>query len=245
MGRGQLRLAPFFMAIHNGLRPCSSRMGLSNQGKTPGRTTLLEAVCICLESIGEAPVSTLDNEQIGDARLAERTLLEFHKAGQAEGWHWNSETAYPFAKDQTTGEIVVPANAIKFAPNLYLDGRRFILRGQRLYDTWERTYKLTDEIQEVQADVVWMLDWDECPEVFNRWITVKSARVFAARALGDKDTVQYTAMDERDARAELEAIEHETAGYNILTDGPGLRPFPTYVPAMGLVTRRLGAGLRL
>jgi hypothetical protein len=74
---------------------------------------------------------------------------------------------------------------------------------------------------------------------------VKAARVFAARVMGDNSLVQYTAMDERSARAQLEAIEHETAGHNILTDGYGLSPFPTYTPASGLLTRRLGAGLRL
>ena len=70
-------------------------MGLSNQGKTPGRTTLLEAVNVLLEAIGEMPVDTLDREQQGDARVAERTILEFHKQGQAEGWHWNTEHSYP------------------------------------------------------------------------------------------------------------------------------------------------------
>jgi hypothetical protein len=220
-------------------------MGLSNQGKTPGRTTLLEAINVCLEAIGETPVDTGDHEQVGDARVAERILLEFHKQGQAEGWTWNSEYNYPFERDQASKEVVVPANVIKFAPDLYCQGRRFMLRGQRVYDTWERTYKLGDDTPEVRADVVWMLDWDECPEIFNRWITVKSARVFAARVLGDQNTVQYTAMDEREARAQLESVELETAGYNILTDGYGLSPFPTYTPGMGLVTRRLGAGLRL
>ena len=53
-------------------------MGLANQSRTPGRTTQLEAVGIQLENIGEQPVDSLENEQIQDARVAERTLLEFH-----------------------------------------------------------------------------------------------------------------------------------------------------------------------
>jgi hypothetical protein len=220
-------------------------MGLSNQGKTPGRTTLLDGVNVCLEAIGEMPVDTLDREQVGDARTAERILLEFHKEGQTEGWHWNTEIQYPFEKDKVTKEVVVPSNAIKFFPDPYYTARRFILRGQRVYDTWDRAYKLDDGITEVHADVTWLLDWDSCPEVFNRWVVVKSARVFAARTLGDQNTVQYTAMDERNARADLERVEHESTGYNLLTDGYGLSPFPTYTPAMGLVNRRIGAGLRL
>ena len=56
-------------------------MGQLNQSAIPGRTTLLDAVNILLENIGEQPVNTLEDEQITDARIAERTLLEFHKEG--------------------------------------------------------------------------------------------------------------------------------------------------------------------
>ena len=220
-------------------------MGLSNQGRTPGRTTLLEAVCVLLENIGEQPVSTLDNEQIGDARTAERTLLEVHKEGQTEGWSWNSEKQYPFEKDIASSEIVVPANVVSFFPDPYATARRFVLRGQKVYDTWERTTKYDDTITEVYADVVWLLPWHEVPEIFNRWVTIKAARVFSDRVLTNDSLFKYTATDERSARAALESMEHNTNGYNLLTDGYGLSPFPTYTPAMGLVTRRLGGGLRL
>ena len=47
-------------------------MGLAAQTKAQGRTTLLDAVNVCLENIGEQPVDNLDNEQIQDARIAER-----------------------------------------------------------------------------------------------------------------------------------------------------------------------------
>ena len=74
-------------------------MGLANQGMTPGRTTLLEAVNTLLENIGEMPVDQLDNQQVHDARVAERTILEFHREGQLRGWSWNSEQGYPFILD--------------------------------------------------------------------------------------------------------------------------------------------------
>ena len=47
------------------------------------------------------------------------------------------------------------------------------------------------------------------------------------------------------AKAELDRIEHETQQSNILTDGNGLSPFPTYVPATGLANRRAGAYWRV
>ena len=55
-------------------------MGLVQQCD-PGRTTLLGTVNVLLTNIGEQP-SRLDNEQIQDARVAQQTLLEFHKDGQ-------------------------------------------------------------------------------------------------------------------------------------------------------------------
>ena len=215
-------------------------MGLADQGATPGRTTLLEAVNICLQNIGEQPVNSLENQQVVEAAMAESTLLEFHKEGQTRGWSWNTEQAYEFQKDSGTGEIRVPANVISFAPDPYEWAGRFQLRGQRVYDREKRTYKLEAAITKLEADVIWLLPWDECPEVFNRWITIRSARVFSDRVLSSDAIFKYTALDEQMALVELQRVELEQAQPNSLTGGPGLRPFPTYSPGMGLLGRNRG-----
>lgn len=215
-------------------------MGLSNQGVTPGRTTLLEAVNTLLENIGEMPVDQLDNQQIQDARVAERTILEFHREGQLRGWSWNRETSYPFEKDKVTKEVVVPANVINFSVDQYRWDGRFILRGQRVYDTWIRSYKLEDDITEIHADVVWLLPWDDSPEAFNRWTTIRAARVFASRVLGSDSIVKYTALDEQMALTELMRVELDQSKPNSLTGGPTLRPFPTYEAGRGLLRGTYG-----
>ena len=215
-------------------------MGLSNQGKTPGRTTLLEAVNTLLTNVGEQPVDSLDNQKIQDARIAESTILEFHREGQVCGWSWNREEAYPFERDTASGEVVVPANVVNFTVNPYQWDGRFIVRGQRVYDLSERTYKIDPAVCPIQADVVWLLDWDESPEAFNRWVTIRSARVFAARVLGDRGTVQYTALDEQAALTELMRVELDQAKPNSLTGGPSLRPFPTYEAGRGLLRGTFG-----
>jgi len=217
-------------------------MGLANQGKTPGRTTLLEAVCICLTNIGEQPVSSLDNEQVQDARIAEVTLLEVHKEGQTRGWTWNTEEGFPFEKDKTTNEIVLPANVVSWAPNQYEWADRLTLRGQKVYDRQTRSYQFSETITEVRADVVWLLPWDQTPEAYNRWATVRGARIFSDRVLASDSIFKYTAKDEQDALAELLSVENDEAKPNILTGG--FNPFPTYKPGMGLVGR-IGGGLRL
>lgn len=215
------------------------------QGQQPTKTTLLQAVNVLLTNIGEQPVDSLNNEQILDARIAEDTLVEYAKEGQQRGWSWNTEHAYPFTRDETTKEISVPGNVVRFAPDPYTYGRRYILRGSRVYDTQNRTYQFDDTNTQVLADVVWLLSWDDCPEAFNRWTTVRAARVFSDRTLTNDALFKYTSKDELDAKAELDRIEHQTQQNNILTDGMGFEPFPTYVPAMGLASRRVGAYWRI
>jgi hypothetical protein len=220
-------------------------MGLENQSKTPGRTTLLEAVNVCLENIGEAPINSLETQQVTEARIAERTLLEFHKEGQSQGWCWNTEASYLFTKDSSSQEIVVPANVVRWSPDPYTWAGRFQLRGQKVYDRVNRTTKLSTEITELEADVVFLLSWDDCPEPFNRWVTIRSARVFSDRVLSSDSIFKYTAKDEMDALVELKRMESENTRANVLSGGPGLSPFPTYSPGTGLIRRLIGGGVRV
>ncbi len=216
-------------------------MGSANQAVTPGRTTLLEAVNVCLQAIGEQPVNSLEDQQVVEASMAERTLLEVHKEGQTRGWSWNKEAAYPFTVDVSTSEISVPANVISFTPDPYEWAGRFQLRGLRVYDRERRTYEMEAGISPLYADVIFLLPWDESPEVFNRWVTARAARVFGGRVLGSDGAFRFTAIDEQQALVELQRVEMEQAAANALTGGPGLRPFPTYSPGLGLVNRRLGS----
>jgi hypothetical protein len=212
---------------------------ISNQAVTPGRTTLLEAVNTLLAVIGEQPVNTLETQQIVEASMAERTLLEFHKEGQVNGWSWNSEQAYEFTKDNNN-EIVVPTNVVRWAADAYEWAGRFQLRGQRVYDREKRTYSLGSDVTSLKADVVFLLSWDESPEAFNRWVTIRSARVFSGRVLGDSSSFRYTAVDEQAALTALQAVELDQLQANSLTGGPGMRPFPTYSPGLGLLGRNRG-----
>ena len=215
------------------------QMSLVAQSTAQGRTSLLDAVNICLENVGEQPVDTLDNEQIQDARVAQRTCLEVHKEGQTKGWSWNSEYNYPFTRDAQSGMIVVPEAIVGFSVNRYQYNGRFQLRGQKVYDLLKRTFIIDDQITELAADVIWLLAWDDVPEAYNRWATVRAARIFSDRTLGSEQLFKYTAKDEADAQAELERIELEQEQSNMLT---GAYAFPTYQPNTGLMNRRVANG---
>ena len=214
-------------------------MSLKAQTTAQGRTSLMDAVNICLENIGELPVENLDNEQIQDARIAQRTVLEVHKEGQSKGWSWNTEYAYPFERDTLTSEIKVPKEVVQFSVNRFAYNGRYQLRGSKVYDLQNRTTIFPDTVKSLDADVIWLLSWDDVPEVYNRWVTIRAARIFSDRTLGSEALFKYTLTDEVAAQAELERIENEQEAPNMLT---GVYSFPTYRPADGLMGRRAGAG---
>jgi len=219
-------------------------MGSAQQAVTPGRTTLLGAVNVLLTNLGEMPVNTLENQQIQDARIAEQTLLEFHREGQVRGWSWNTEKGYPFSVNLLSGEIQVPDSVMAWTVDPYqLDGR-FVLRGTKVYDKKNRTFKIDPADAPITADVTWLLSWDQSPEAFNRWVTIRSARVFASRMLGSDSLISYTAVDEQAALTELVRVEYSQANPNSLTGGPGMFPIPTYSPEMGL-RRGMHGGYRV
>ena len=219
-------------------------MGSAQQSVTPGRTTLLEAVNVLLRNVGEMPVDTLDNQQIQDARIAQQTLLEFHKEGQIRGWSWNREDQYPFDRDAVSGEVEVPESAMTWLVDPYKENGRFVLRGNRVYDKKNRSFKIDENDAPIEADVVWLLSWDECPEAYNRWTTIRSARVFSTRMLGSDSVTNYTAIDEQAAMTELMRVEMEQAQANSLTGGPFSGPMPTYSPEQGL-RRSMFGGSRI
>jgi hypothetical protein len=209
-------------------------MGSSQQSVTPGRTTLLDATNVLLRNIGEMPVNSLEDEQIQDARIAEQTLLEFHKEGQIRGWSWNREEQYPFKRDADSGEVEVPASTMSWLVDPYQENGRYVLRGTRVYDKKNRTFKIDANDAPIEADVVWLLPWDDSPEAYNRWTTIRAARVFSTRMLGSDSVTNYTAVDEQAALTELMRVELEQSQPNSLTGGPFSGPMPTYSAEQGL-----------
>lgn len=215
-------------------------MGTLDQSLTPGRTTLLEGVNTMLEAIGEMPVNSLEGQTAMEPLMAMRTLLEIHKEGQTRGWGWNTDDCFPFPVN-SQGELDLPANVVRWIPQSVHD-RRLQQRGQRVWDAVKKSYQLAPEIEEVMAQVVWLLSWDESPEQFNRWAITRAARVFGARVLGNDSLVGFTLKDEQDAMAELQRMDTENEGYSMLTEPIG-RQFGSYRPLRGLMRRGIGGGV--
>ena len=71
----------------------------------------LPAVNEILASVGQAPVTTLDQTN-PDVAIAYDTLLNVSREVQAEGWTFNTEEYYPMTPD-ANGEIPIANNILQ------------------------------------------------------------------------------------------------------------------------------------
>ena len=178
-----------------------------------GLTEKLTAVNTMLSAIGESPVNQLGSQAPADAVLAEQILDETAKEVQAEGWHFNSHYDWDLTKDGDD-KIPLPVNTVRVdIPKGQDTGIDIIQRGGYLYDRKKNTDVFANDVGDV--DIVFMLDWDELPEVARRYITIKAARVFGDRTLGSNQHHAFTMQDEMRALATLREFETDTADLTI------------------------------
>ena len=192
-------------------------------------TTQLQAVNQMLSGIGQAPVVALDvaNPEIA---IALNILEAVEGEVQGEGWHFNTEAAYPFVAD-ASGDIVVPTNVLQLSDNKFANSQKYqtVLRNGKLYDKINHTYTFTAGAT-IKCDVVWKVDFEDMPHVFQDYITQRAARVFAGRVLGSQEMVTFNAQDEAILRANCLAYDTSTSEVNIFGQENGQNTYISYTP---------------
>lgn len=181
-------------------------------------TTKLEAVNSMLSTIGEAPVNSLTSGLV-DAETAETILNEVSRSVQAHGWNFNSEPDYTVAAD-TSGNVVLPAEVIRAdlanSVTKYRSSKKeYVQRGNKMYDKVKHSYNIGEALK---LDVVVLLDFEVCPEVARRYITVKAARIFQERVVGSDSLSAMNRNDEQEALFALREMEGDNGDYNIFDD---------------------------
>jgi len=176
-------------------------------------TTVLEAVNLMLSTIGEAPVSTVENSGVLDAVTARQQLSVINREVQTRGWHWNTEENVTITPSHPDGFIILPSNTLRVdASDVDIDA---VQRGNRLYDRKNRTYQFS---RPVTVDLILLLPFEELPEAARFYITIRAARKFQEGVLGSPELSQFTLRDEIMAKATLEDAEANTADFNILNN---------------------------
>ena len=196
-------------------------------------TTKLESVNIMMAAIGESPINTLTGALPVDAQLALDTLHEQNKMVQSEGWSFNTEIDVTLTRDNFK-KIALSPDILRVDANIHqhpsVDP---IQRGVRMYDRLNNTFDFDEDLI---CTVVYFRDFEEITEPARNYITIKAARIFIDRLVGDAGLRGYTQQDETRARSILLETDLANADHNILRGDPSLTSvFNTYSPANALI----------
>ena len=173
---------------------------------------LLDSVNILLETINELPLEEAEDfAQVVEARQAKGVLLETKRSVLSEGWDFNKDTDWKFPLD-VNGMIPVPTNVLDITANR----ADVIMRNWRLYSKADQSHIFEEE---VPATVVWDMDFNALTHPIRHYITIRAARIFASRVIGDKDAIALNELDEEDARLAARRSESRTGQFNMLTSG--------------------------
>jgi hypothetical protein len=178
-------------------------------------TTLLQAVNMCLESVSSNTVASLDAEDTNsDAGIATKRIGEALRETCMEGWYWNTDLDIELQPDED-GFIQLPTNTVRFVQRYSTGttGMRLVIRDGRLYDTINHTYVID---LPVNADLTYIIDFDELPEAVREYITIKACRRFGVGKMASTTVYNFTKSDEDTARLrmEQEAAEVEPESMN-------------------------------
>jgi hypothetical protein len=200
---------------------------------TVAATTELQAINIMMAAIGETPINTLTGTLPADVVIAQSTLTEVNKDVQSEGWSFNTEIDVTLTRDGSN-HINLPTDILRVDANIHqhptIDP---IQRGLKLYDRQNNKFTFDEDLI---CTIVYLREFNEIPEPARRYMTIKAARVFVDRLVGDQGLRTYTEQDEIRARAILMETDYANADHNLLRGDPSLTNiFDTYNPSSALI----------
>lgn len=170
--------------------------------------TELSAVNQILSSVGQAPVTTLDQTN-PDVTIAYNSLVEVNRELQALGWVFNTELQYPFVPD-VNGEIVLSTDALQVRLSELPENRGYevVKRNGKLYNRLTHDSDWSDFPDGVKCDVIWFYQFDDCPQPFKDYVIASASVVAAARMVGDPS--QFSMLKDRVASTRATWMEYET-----------------------------------
>jgi len=196
-------------------------------------TTQLAAVNEILGSIGQAPVTVLDQLN-PEVAFAFTTLMDISREVQAEGWSYNREFEYPVVAD-SSGFINVPSNVLSMDLSTSLDNTQYdtVIREGKLYDKLKHTFVWTPN-KEYKADVLWYFGFDDLPQPFRDYITARAASRAAVRLIGDTNLAQTLAAFEGWRRALCIEYDCNEGDYTMFGFKKGNDYYSSYQPFKAL-----------
>ena len=198
---------------------------------TTNATQELPAVNEILASVGQAPVTTLDQTN-PDVAIAYDTLLQVSREVQAEGWSFNTEYHYP--QTTTNKQYVIPPNMLQvdLVQSSGTGNKNVVRREGKLYDKYNHTYDIRDDdtADNLELDVTWWFDWVDLPIPIQDYIVSRAAVIVSSRIVGDGG--QYQMLQQKEAYTRAMALEYETqqGDYTFFGHPEGQNNYNSYQP---------------
>ena len=174
-------------------------------------------------SVGESPVNTL-TVQSPEVAIAQATLRQVCREVQAEGWKFNSETEYPITLD-TNDQCIVPNNVLQIDINHFkhLNDYDVIRKDDngvtKRYDLIKHQFEFENTSEDkLYCDIIWMRDFENIPQVFKDYITLRASRIASNRMVNNPQAAELIANDETLARALVLEYDTNQGDYNIFND---------------------------
>lgn len=177
--------------------------------------TKLDAVNICLNSIGESSISTLEGQLPPDAQIAYDLVDEQSRQVQNIGWHWNRETRT--LTPDINKWIQLPSNISRVRS---INGSRtadVIQRGHRLYDRLNNTFEF-DVGTQMEVEVYILLPFDELVQQAKECVAYRAAMIFQQRVQANGDVDKFLRDNAGTAWRQLIRAEHAVGRPNMLRD---------------------------
>jgi hypothetical protein len=193
----------------------------------------LQAVNQILASVGQAPVTSLDQTN-PDVALCYDTLTDVSRQIQSEGWTFNKEFEYPIEVNSNKN-IPIPPNVLQMdlsRCNPYFGSTDTVVRsknGQKLlYDRTNHTYEWSGEA--IKADIVWYFDWIDLPIPIQDYIVARSSTVVSQRLITDSNLYQMLTQQEIFARARAMEYECNQGDHTFFGHPVGHNNYQSYQP---------------
>ena len=185
-----------------------------------GVSTELDAVNSILMSVGETPVNTL-TVQSPEVAIAQKTLRQVCREIQAEGWSYNTENEYPITL--VNNQCIVPNNVLQIDLNIFQHGKDYdVVRRSdngvmKVYDKKGHSFTFQN-CDKLYFDIIWMLEFDDLPQPFKDYITVRASRIASNRMINNPQSAKLLEQDEAGLRALAMEYDTKQADYNIFND---------------------------
>ncbi len=172
--------------------------------------TELDAVNVILTNMGEAPINSLDGDLPLDALKAQGVLVEISRAIQSRGWFWNREIQ-TLALD-LSNKIPLPSNTLEVKST----SRSPFLTNRSGYLYRIEVDNNGDEFTEdQQVELTLFLPHEDLPPTAKRYITLKAARIFQARELGNELLLRNDTSEEQFAWHDIRAEDNANSYRNL------------------------------